>query len=120
MKHLKEIDSYGMLDYTETSQSYDSKIQDNEENYSDEVICDEIENGNSPMTQSMGTQTTQTSNRKIKPVKRPGLILKTPIAYQRDTDPSVIPIQKDGMGKLSKNFLWHICSRHNRDNKIIV
>lgn len=41
-----------------------------------------------------GTQT----NRKIKPVKRPGLVLKTPIAYQPCIDPSVIPIQRDGMG----------------------
>lgn len=41
-----------------------------------------------------GTQT----NRKIKPVKRPGLVLKTPIAYQPCLDPSVIPIQRDGMG----------------------
>lgn len=43
------------------------------------------------------TRGTQTS-RKIKPVKRPGLVLKTPIAYQPCLDPSVIPIQKDGMG----------------------
>lgn len=95
-----------MLDYTETSQNYDNKIQDSEENYKvDEVICDEIENGNAPMTQSMGTQTAQATSRKIKPVKHPGLVLKTPIAYQRDTDPSVIPIQKDGMGKSRKLFL---------------
>jgi hypothetical protein len=38
--------------------------------------------------------------RKIKPVKRPGLVLKTPIAYQGNIDPSVIPIQRDGMGKV--------------------
>lgn len=37
-------------------------------------------------------------SRKIKPVKHPGLKLQTPIAYQKDTDPNVIPIQKDGMG----------------------
>lgn len=43
------------------------------------------------------SRSTQTS-RKIKPVKRPGLVLKTPIAYQPCLDPSVIPIQKDGMG----------------------
>lgn len=51
------------------------------------------------------TQTTSNpqhgSNRKIKPVKHPGLKLQTPIAYQKDTDPNVIPIQKDGMGKIS-------------------
>lgn len=38
-------------------------------------------------------------SRKIKPVKHPGLKLQTPIAYQRDTDLNVIPIQKDGRGK---------------------
>ena len=43
---------------------------------------------------SIATQT----NKKIKPVKRPGLVLKTPIAYQPCLDPSVIPIQRDGMG----------------------
>lgn len=43
------------------------------------------------------TKSTQTT-RKIKPVKRPGLVLKTPIAYQPCLDPSVIPIQRDGMG----------------------
>ncbi|EDW76171.2 uncharacterized protein Dwil_GK14805 [Drosophila willistoni] len=35
--------------------------------------------------------------RKIEPVNRPGLVLKTPIAYKGNIDPSVIPIQKDGM-----------------------
>lgn len=39
---------------------------------------------------------------KIMPVKRPGLKLKTPIAYFGNTDPSVIPIQKDGMGVCEK------------------
>ena len=38
-------------------------------------------------------------SKKIKPVKRPGLVLKTPIAYQGNIDPSVIPIQRDGMGR---------------------
>uniref|UniRef100_A0A8D9A729 Polycomb protein Sfmbt n=1 Tax=Cacopsylla melanoneura TaxID=428564 RepID=A0A8D9A729_9HEMI len=42
------------------------------------------------------------SNRKIKPVKHPGLKLQTPIAYQKDTDPNVIPIQKDGMAICEK------------------
>lgn len=44
------------------------------------------------------TQTLPCPTRKIKPVKHPGLVLKTPIAYQGNTDPSVIPIQKDGIG----------------------
>lgn len=53
---------------------------------------------------SAATQTgTQGRTRKIKPVKHPALKLKTPIAYQKDTDLSVIPIQKDGMGKCSPN-----------------
>jgi hypothetical protein len=39
---------------------------------------------------------------KILPVRRPGLKLKTPIAYFGNTDPSVIPIQKDGMGVCEK------------------
>ena len=38
------------------------------------------------------------SNKKIKPIKRPGLRLQTPIAYKRDTDPNVIPIMTNGMG----------------------
>ncbi|KAH8276419.1 hypothetical protein KR018_005704 [Drosophila ironensis] len=39
----------------------------------------------------------QRKTRKIEPVSRPGLVLKTPIAYKGNIDPSVIPIQKDGM-----------------------
>ncbi|EDV58737.1 polycomb protein Sfmbt isoform X1 [Drosophila erecta] len=39
----------------------------------------------------------QRKTRKIEPVNRPGLVLKTPIAYRGNIDPSVIPIQKDGM-----------------------
>ncbi|XP_033248905.1 polycomb protein Sfmbt isoform X2 [Drosophila miranda] len=39
----------------------------------------------------------QRKTRKIEPVNRPGLVLKTPIAYKGNIDPSVIPIQKDGM-----------------------
>lgn len=41
----------------------------------------------------------QRKTRKIEPVNRPGLVLKTPIAYKGNIDPSVIPIQKDGMGR---------------------
>jgi len=43
----------------------------------------------------------QRKTRKIEPVNRPGLVLKTPIAYKGNIDPSVIPIQKDGMGKVA-------------------
>lgn len=46
-----------------------------------------------------GLQNVPPTSRKIKPVKHPGLKLQTPIAYQRDTDLNVIPIQKDGRGK---------------------
>lgn len=42
--------------------------------------------------------------RKIEPVSRPGLELKTPIAYKGNTDPSVIPIERDGMGTFVLTF----------------
>ena len=45
------------------------------------------------------TQTQDNRNRKIKPIKHPGLVLKTPIAYQPHTDLNFIPIRKDGIGK---------------------
>lgn len=57
--------------------------------------CDEP-----PKFSSAATQTSTNSARKIKPVKHPGLKLQTPIAYKCDTDPSMIPIQKDGMGNI--------------------
>jgi len=54
-------------------------------------------------TSKMTTSTTSTQTfvpaKKIKPVKHPGLKLKTPIAYQKDSDLSVIPIVREGMGK---------------------
>jgi hypothetical protein len=39
-------------------------------------------------------------NRKIKPVD--GLILKTPIAFQKDSDLDMIPIRKEGMAVCEK------------------
>lgn len=48
------------------------------------------------------TQTQDVRNRKIKPIKHPGLVLKTPIAYQPHTDLNFIPIRKDGIGKSNK------------------
>ncbi|XP_049535119.1 polycomb protein Sfmbt isoform X1 [Anopheles darlingi] len=42
------------------------------------------------------------AHKKIKPFKRPGLVLKTPIAYKGDIDPSVIPIERDGMAICEK------------------
>lgn len=38
------------------------------------------------------------SSRKIKPVQNPALKLKTPIAYQRDSDLNMLPIEKEGRG----------------------
>lgn len=57
-----------------------------------------------PLMNSMATQTAppQSASRKIKPVKHPGLKLKTPIAFQKDSDPSIIPIEKDGMAICEK------------------
>lgn len=56
---------------------------------------------NAMNTGSMQPEVSLPNNKKIKPIKRPGLKLQTPIAYQRDTDPNVIPIMKDGMGNTS-------------------
>lgn len=50
----------------------------------------------------------QRKTRKIEPVNRPGLVLKTPIAYKGNIDPSVIPIQKDGMGRFYLFFFYFI------------
>jgi hypothetical protein len=62
-----------------------------------ESLCEEAPRLlTSSSTQTAGLQPA----RKIKPIRHPALKLKTPIAYQKDTDLSVIPIQRDGMGKL--------------------
>lgn len=84
------MDSLDMLNYM------DLKNESNDSSYIDE---------DSPHPVYMITTSTQTIpnvNRKIKPVKHPGLVLKTPIAYQGNTDPSVIPIQKDGIAVCEK------------------
>ncbi|KAK6642126.1 hypothetical protein RUM44_013849 [Polyplax serrata] len=60
-------------------------------------FCDEP-----PKYMTAATQTSTTSSRKIKAIKHPGLKLQTPIAYKCDTDPSVIPIEKDGMAICEK------------------
>lgn len=57
--------------------------------------------GASSSSSSSSTLRSQRKTRKIEPVNRPGLVLKTPIAYKGNIDPSVIPIQKDGMGMFS-------------------
>ncbi|GAB0092195.1 Sfmbt [Sergentomyia squamirostris] len=71
-----------------------------------EQCIDEYSMGaGSPKHQSIATQTSlecKDSFRKIKPVRRPGLVLKTPIAYEGNVDPSEIPIQKDGMAVCEK------------------
>ncbi|KAB0798790.1 hypothetical protein PPYR_06670 [Photinus pyralis] len=62
-----------------------------------------MDDDNSPVYMiNTATQTTSCPNRKIKPIKHPGLVLKTPIAYESNTDPSVIPIQKDGIAVCEK------------------
>ncbi|XP_014203269.1 polycomb protein Sfmbt-like isoform X2 [Copidosoma floridanum] len=48
------------------------------------------------------TQTQDVRTRKIKPIKHPGLVLKTPIAYQPHTDLNCIPIRKDGIAVCEK------------------
>nr|CAD7401652.1 unnamed protein product [Timema cristinae] len=76
------------------------------------------------------TQAGQSGNRKIKAVKHPGLKLKTPITYQKDCDPRVIPIMKDGMAVCAhcgaigvkhafytreRNFCSQRCARENAE-----
>lgn len=88
----EEIEDEQCYEQTEFKQEYET---DNE-NYSNYLIDQtyvQIEPKN------ISTQThLRESYKKIQPVKRPGLVLKTPIAYQGDIDPSVIPIHRDGMG----------------------
>lgn len=62
------------------------------------------DNGLHPHMMDTATQTAPcpAGGRKIKPVRHPGLVLKTPIAYERDTDPAVIPIVKDGIAVCEK------------------
>lgn len=82
------MEALGMLDY-----------DDDMKHESNDAFIDSGEETSAPRyMMSTATQTANLSSRKIKPIKHPGLVLKTPIAYQSDTDPSVIPIQKDGMG----------------------
>lgn len=79
-------ESYDMMHFI------DMKNESNDSSY--------LDDGNSSPVYMIttATQTIPCPTRKIKPVKHPGLVLKTPIAYQSNTDPSVIPIQKDGIG----------------------
>lgn len=45
-------------------------------------------------------------SRKIKPIQNPALKLKTPIAYQRDSDPNMLPIEKEGRGKIITTIIF--------------
>lgn len=71
----------------------DMKHDSNDSSYAED------ENSQPVYMITTATQTLPCPTRKIKPIKHPGLVLKTPIAYHSNTDPSVIPIQKDGIGK---------------------
>lgn len=93
---MESLDMYNLVDLKQDSNDSDSYMEDD---------------GGQPVYMiTTATQTLPCPTRKIKPVKHPGLVLKTPIAYQSNTDPSVIPIQKDGIGKLiflnSINFFY--------------
>lgn len=81
------MESLEMLQYV------DMKQESNDGSFIDD------ENSQPVYMITTATQTLPCPTRKIKPVKHPGLVLKTPIAYQSNTDPSVIPIQKDGIGE---------------------
>lgn len=91
----QEMEALGILDYDDMKQDSNDTFIDSSE-----------ESSTAPRyMMSTATQTASLPSRKIKPIKHPGLVLKTPIAYQSDTDPSVIPIQKDGMGTYIHTYL---------------
>lgn len=96
------LDSYSLVGEDDdcSMPQYDEE-QDIEQGQYTQFDSDPDNSTNSYTIQkSMSTQT----SKKIKPVKRPGLVLKTPIAYQPCLDPSVIPIQRDGMGTFNFCF----------------
>ncbi|XP_075224784.1 polycomb protein Sfmbt-like isoform X3 [Lycorma delicatula] len=107
--------------------------------YLDELEDPYMEDG-SASAKFVTTTSTQTAagnqpaSRKIKPIKHPALKLQTPIAYQRDTDLSVIPIQRDGMAVCEKcgaigvkhafytrerRFCSMKCARSSADNSLL-
>lgn len=114
----QSLNDYQMVDDDDDCDDEEIDDDDDEQTYKDEDDDEEIEFKqeyevendnysnyiiNQPyMEIEPKTISTQTHLRegykKIQPVKRPGLVLKTPIAYQGDIDPSVIPIHRDGMG----------------------
>lgn len=67
-----------------------------------QIVSQQTNIGDLSMVQKSSGNKKLKESHKIMPVKRPGLKLKTPIAYFGNTDPSVIPIQKDGMGVCEK------------------
>lgn len=67
-----------------------------------QIVSQQNSVGELTMAQKASNSKKLKESHKIMPVKRPGLKLKTPIAYFGNTDPSVIPIQKDGMGVCEK------------------
>ncbi|XP_023014012.1 scm-related gene containing four mbt domains isoform X1 [Leptinotarsa decemlineata] len=88
--HMEHMDNYDMMHLM------DMKNESNDSSYVED------ENSHPIYMITTSTQTLPCPTRKIKPIKHPGLVLKTPIAYQSNTDPSVIPIQKDGMAVCEK------------------
>ncbi|XP_059617822.1 polycomb protein Sfmbt isoform X2 [Phlebotomus argentipes] len=94
---VEMVSDFDMSDFVMQQQQQ----QQQQENSSDEYSM----GATSPKHQTIATQTSMEGRdtfRKIKPVKRPGLVLKTPIAYEGNVDPSEIPIQKDGMAVCEK------------------
>ncbi|EFN85119.1 Polycomb protein Sfmbt [Harpegnathos saltator] len=89
-------------DANEIQQDYDSQSE-RQERSEYLTLDDYIGDEEREQVNNAATQTTQDSrNRKIKPIKHPGLVLKTPIAYQPHTDLNFIPIRKDGIAVCEK------------------
>ncbi|KAL2728805.1 polycomb protein Sfmbt-like [Vespula squamosa] len=95
------------MDTQEMQQEYDSQSERQEMSEYltlEDYMADE---DREQVVSNVATQTTHDGspllrNRKIKPIKHPGLILKTPIAYQPHTDLNFIPIRKDGIAVCEK------------------
>ncbi|XP_018370885.1 PREDICTED: polycomb protein Sfmbt-like isoform X1 [Trachymyrmex cornetzi] len=91
------------VDTHEIQQDYDSQSERPEIN--DYLTLEDYmgDEEREQIVSNAATQTTQDNrNRKIKPIKHPGLVLKTPIAYQPHTDLNFIPIRKDGIAVCEK------------------
>ncbi|XP_018572663.1 polycomb protein Sfmbt isoform X2 [Anoplophora glabripennis] len=88
--HMDTMENFEMMNFM------DMKHDSNDSSYAED------ENSQPVYMITTATQTLPCPTRKIKPIKHPGLVLKTPIAYHSNTDPSVIPIQKDGIAVCEK------------------